>query len=523
MLTQGYFEFYLIIFFILHLVITAAVALRRSRAELRNLARRAASLAQWGGIVAILLAGPFVVASFLSLQAGQVDPQSNSDRASSNSADLARFFVPPPTHWLFGGQSPSVADRASTYLGFTALFLAVFALWRARVRGLWFWAVVALVGMLLALGPTLDVNGTDIFGVGIPMPFAFLQHISLFRLISAPERFAYLTYLGLGVLAGYGLTTLLSRLPSVRRPVLALVLAALVLLELPIHPRLIMPLTTPLSMDILAKDPQPGAVFELPLIAQGWKLARRMLAQTFHGRPITSAYLSRPIADPFGQACSPFKVFTEYPNITASDIVSPTGFAVRASVLLAQSGVSYIVIYKQEYSVPHVLVPLPAGELTDLRNLAGQLGVSVSEDDVAVIYRVKGNVAPETVLQLGSEWYPLEKSGGQPFRWITGTSSDLCVFSPAPRNAYLTLNVTSFAAPRHLQVWIGSNMIYEVNVPADGILHKVQTPSIAWPTGPQQVRLVSPESSASPASLGQGKDNRQLSLGFGQVALGAAP
>ena len=65
--------------------------------------------------------------------------------------------------------------------------------------------------------------------------------------------------------------------------------------------------------------------------------------------------------------------------------------------------------------------------------------------------------------------------------------------------------------------------VLETTVPADGALHAVTTPPLAWPAGPQRVRLVVPEGSASPAGLGQGSDTRQLSLGFGPIRLGAPP
>jgi hypothetical protein len=94
------------------------------------------------------------------------------------------------------------------------------------------------------------------------------------------------------------------------------------------------------------------------------------------------------------------------------------------------------------------------------------------------------------------------------------------VFSPAARTAPLTFQVTSFAAPRRLQVWLDDRQVLEAAVPADGTLHTITTPPLAWPAGPQRVRLVVPEGSASPAALGQGSDQRPLSLGFGPIRLG---
>jgi hypothetical protein len=276
-------------------------------------------------------------------------------------------------------------------------------------------------------------------------------------------------------------------------------------------------------MAVMSTDSRQGAVFELPLVQQGWKQARRMLFQTQHGRPITSGYTSRPVADPFSQACSLFQVFAQYPNIAPSDVVSPTEFSRRAPSLLALGDVVYVVVYKQEYSVPYVLEPLPGDELADLQRLAEQVGSAVSEDDAAIVYRVNWDVPVETVVQLGSNWHPLELSAGKPFRWMNGPSADLCIFSPGPHNAALSFDMTSFAASRHLQMWVSGRMVYETSVPADGTLHSVQTPLLEWPEGPQLVRFVVPEGGASPSSLGMGNDDRQLSLGFGPISLAPPP
>jgi hypothetical protein len=70
---------------------------------------------------------------------------------------------------------------------------------------------------------------------------------------------------------------------------------------------------------------------------------------------------------------------------------------------------------------------------------------------------------------------------------------------------------------------VNDQEVLAAEVPADGALHPFTTPAIAWPAGPQRVRLVIPEGSASPFSLGQGTDKRELSLGFGPIRLGGSP
>ena len=80
--------------------------------------------------------------------------------------------------------------------------------------------------------------------------------------------------------------------------------------------------------------------------------------------------------------------------------------------------------------------------------------------------------------------------------------------------------VTSFGVPRHLQLWIGSQKAFDTLVAADGAVHKISVAAIDWPAGPQRVSIVVPEGSSSPASVGKGSDQRQLSLGFALIKVG---
>src|SRR5437867_7169451 len=123
-------------------------------------------------------------------------------------------------------------------------------------------------------------------------------------------------------------------------------------------------------------------------------------------------------------------------------------------------------------------------------------------------------------MQLGPDWHQVEESYGQPFRWVNGAKADLCVFSPSPHTDALSLQVASFGESRHLQVWVGEQQVLRAEVAADGALHKVSTQHIGWPRGGERVRLVSEEGSVSPQSVGRGKDQRQLSLGFAHVRVG---
>jgi hypothetical protein len=295
---------------------------------------------------------------------------------------------------------------------------------------------------------------------------------------------------------------------------------ALLLLDLPLHSRVTEAMPIPPALAALGRDPAPGALLEFPFTQHGWIDAPRMLYQIGHGRPITSGYLSRHVIEPYTQACSPLQAFARYPRLPAADIITPTA-TTQLPALLHEAGIGFIAIYKIGFVQADQMSPLPPAQFNSYAALAGQLADPAYEDDTAKIYRVRPAPAPlQTFLQLGPDWYDVEESEGQPFRWINGAQADLCVYNAAPAAAPLAFEATSFGGPRHLQVWLGDQQVLNEAIPADGALHPMQTPRLDWPAGPQRVRLVVPEGSASPAGLGQGTDTRQLSLGVRAIRLG---
>ncbi len=537
-LTVGYFEIHLLVFvcvfFLWALVTMPAIGIR---ARLGKIVQQIRPLVMWGGGAATIILLPYLVGAVGSLNQSQIILSSSldSDRTVLNSADLLGFIIPNSQHWLLGSDAPwwtwidpgPNKPAFHTYLGFVTIGLAAIGFMRAPTAvnvgfTRWLWCSLAIVGLVLCLGPTLAVN-TQISanGMSIPLPFSVLQDIFPFSVVRAPERFIYLTYLSLGVLAAWGVDALVSRLRPIRQASMLTLIFILIILEMPLHARVTEPRDVPGSILALAHDPEPGAVLELPLTQHGRIDAPRMLFQTAHGRPITSGYISRAINDPYMQACSPFHVFTTYPNISANDIVTPSVSSQSWGALLEQNGIGFITVYKRGTTDAGLgLQPLPSGQVDALRALADRLGISIGDDEIATTYRLKPNNQPIGLfLQLGSGWNALEKSLGQPFRWMDGTEAELCVFSPSSIQQSMVLSATSYNTPRSLELWVDGTRIFKATVPADGLMHLYSTSPVTWPAKPTLVRLVTPDGSASPAQLGQSKDRRQLSLGFTQITL----
>jgi hypothetical protein len=157
------------------------------------------------------------------------------------------FQMMQPNHGLFPGLVP--------------LGLAVVA-WRTGKARLW--ALFALACGMVALGPQLQVHGRLL---PLPLLYAALErvvpHFTLFR---DPPRATIGLYLGLAVMAGWGISALLAHVPvPAHRRALTALLAVLVVLELWTP----LPTTTvpavPGGERWLAQQPGMHSVVELPI------------------------------------------------------------------------------------------------------------------------------------------------------------------------------------------------------------------------------------------------------------------
>jgi len=113
-----------------------------------------------------------------------------------------------------------------------------------------------------------------------------------------PTRFAIVAMLGFCLLFAGALAALTSRDPRRRKTILAVVGAGLVIELLPI-PRTLYSASVPRIYDIIAADPRPVRVLELPygvrdgLSSLGDFSAASQFHQTYHGKSIAGGYLSR--------------------------------------------------------------------------------------------------------------------------------------------------------------------------------------------------------------------------------------
>ena len=156
------------------------------------------ALQRWGGwlgalIVGTLLASPQLLATLqlasLSQRAGGLDSAFFTSY-SLHPALLATFVSP----FLLGNPYPHGSVELMGYVGLLPLVLAARALWRSPSRTRWFFAGLALLGILLALGRWNPL-------------YERLRSVPFLNLFRVPARYLLWTSLALAVLSAFGFDT----------------------------------------------------------------------------------------------------------------------------------------------------------------------------------------------------------------------------------------------------------------------------------------------------------------------------
>ncbi|MFN2221582.1 MAG: hypothetical protein ACK2UH_03450, partial [Candidatus Promineifilaceae bacterium] len=265
----------------------------------RRLDRRSALILGLAGLVAVIaLARPLLLLA-TEMQRNPMDIVAASDE-SSVQTDLLAYITPPGSGTLAGDVTTPLyqryyADRGarsaiSPYIGLVTLFLIVVGLWKGARRQTLPWLAMAVVLILLALGPTLRVGGR-LFE--LPMPYDLANFLVVPLLLREPDRFNIFLALPAAMLAALGAQQLGRRWGQGRRygALLVPILAVLVGLDFLVTPMEVQSMDVSGAYSRLASEPGEFAVLNVPV--DPYKSKPYMQAQTVHGRPIVQGHASR--------------------------------------------------------------------------------------------------------------------------------------------------------------------------------------------------------------------------------------
>jgi hypothetical protein len=431
---------------VLTLVALAEVALSRAEGRGAALSRVAAAMAA----AAILTAPAWAGLLRHGGAGGRLDDPLGDSLA--NSADLVGFVLPSSAHPLWGdavaalrrslfGPRDNVVEN-TVYLGLVPLVLAIVG-WRdARALPARVFRTGAVVFVVLALGPHLQVAGHTVrlAGQALPMPYLALYHLPYGRLAHGPSRFVLWAGVCLAVLAGLGAHRLALRWPRSARVLLGALFAA-ALFETAAVPYPLAPVHVPAAYAHLA-GPPTGALLEVPIPDWPAQLPQRMLYQTRHQRPIFGGYLSRSLPP---HAFDALPGFRDLRRLTADapdvDHLAPSSWAAVARTTLRAYGTADVVLLTDDLRFLPGLES-KAGEARAL--LVAMLGAPSFEDAESAVFAVPESIAPPFVSPERG-FQAVEYPGGQPMRAVRPRAR-LGLWAPAAGSYEVT--VTGFALER---------------------------------------------------------------------------
>lgn len=473
---------------------------RRPRAALRALAWGAAPLAL--GLVALL---PLVLAMIADYGPDVVRPEWQTELRS---ADLLSLLTPSPYHPLWGeaGRTlyaayypriPYAGGVAS--FGLTALALAALAAWRWRAVARP-WLLLLALGVLLALGPDLHAGGVDL---GLPLPYRLFRLIPFMDASRVPAAFLKWTLLALAVLLALGLRTAYARAGRGRRGALTLATLGGLLAVEGLAVPLAVPDRPPVSAcyRVLASDPRPGAVLDLPVIDAN----APMYFQTLHRRPIAGGDLSRD--NPYGFLRStPVVAQLAHAEAAVPADIFPTPAGAWSRQALAAWGIRWVILRSADAG------PNLPRFTAALARVFGQTPPLCS-DAVARLWYVDAEPGP-LVLALGRGWHePEHWDGGSPVRWLA-EEAHLTVYVPEAGPVRLSFAATAHRHPRTLEVRAGAGPPARLAI---GIgLREPAGVTLTLPAGRSLITLRAVE----PPDPGGGDDTRLLAIAISDLAIG---
>ncbi len=408
-LCDWYFALYLAFFTLFYLLWLLA----RRRLRVAHL-KRAALIALLFLVVTSPLLAPMVLESlrydFMRPPEGQI---------VELSGDVLGFLLPSGFHPVWGewaararASLPASPSENTLFLGFVPLLLAAYGLWRGRMR-LWFWALIALLFAVFALGPVLHVGGEIVTlpnGQPLPLPYALLLRLPFIDIARTVARYDLMVMLALGVLAAGGLYALAQ---TRRGPALAVALILLVLFEFLPVPYPVSPPDTPAWYQTLAADPRQAAVMNAPM---DWDRPGYLLYQTVHGKPLTAGYISRD--DPRTYP-SRIPILTDFrhegPDINSVD---PAAYA---PTIFEFMDIGWVVADRYK---------MPAGPSRQwnealLQEIFGSTA-PIYEDERLTVYETQPPQERLPFIELGFDWGPREPG---PMRRVQGSAS-IIIHSP---------------------------------------------------------------------------------------------
>jgi hypothetical protein len=495
----GYTSWYYLLFLLIWSALFALLWLRRPLLP---------NLRQWAivGGTALLLLGPALVPALLQVYgAEQSLNEVSAAEIRTYSANGLDFWLPTLNHPLWGETVTAAVSAAwhplsgdfNAALGYSVLLLS-FAGCVLAWPIAWRWCLLAGPGMLLALGPELQLGP---WNTGILLPYRLLQELPGADFARRPMLFVVLTTLALTPLVALGVRELLARstAAAARRPgsqsldhspgsfsrgmslrpaLLGFGILVVLALELmPMRGRLLDAAVHPYLATL---DAQDGALLHVP--PPLYKIVGPQKAQMQHAAPIFGGYLARiPRYDVrFAPGINPFWQM----RAESARMLDPVASAASA---MSYYGLRQVIItWDDIHPDRHPLL-----EATLEQTLPGV--TPVYADAQLSAYRVP-ETTPAPFAYFGDGWYPEEQNADRRWRWRwMREQGDLLLVNPesTAQRATLRFGAESYAQARQVTVQLNARPLKSITIAAQPestpmVLH------LLLPPGEHRLSLLAP-------------------------------
>jgi hypothetical protein len=248
-----------------------------------------------------ILVSPLLLAQVSAIARNEIRPARSLDEVSGWSPALASFFVPSRMHPVYGSLLASAGEygsptldgmRSETTIPLTLWALVIVAVTRVKRDRSVFWVIAGGFFFVLALGPFLRLTGS--WATRVPLPYAVLYTIlPLLRASRDSTRMLPMATLLLAIVAAFGVRACLARIRTRWAAVglTALFIATITFESLPpLSSHLTAAQMVPPIYQLITDTPGDFAVLDLR------EEPFPLLAQTVHGKPITSGSIAIPRA-----------------------------------------------------------------------------------------------------------------------------------------------------------------------------------------------------------------------------------
>nr|WP_255603199.1 hypothetical protein [Oscillochloris sp. ZM17-4] len=441
--------------------------------------------------LALVLISPLIIATArASAGVPTAASEGGPDFRREQSVDVADLAIPSQLHPLWGLAAERLQSYKATthiqnktaYLGLVTVLLAALALRRRKGR---FWLISAIVFIILAMGPTLQVAGWQ---SGLPLPGGLLFELPLIRIFRYPVRFMALAMLSLAVLSALGTQRLLAMIRhrrsggawafARRRPrLVAALLVGLIVIDNLTIPFPMAAVYIPQIYAEMAADHEQYAVLEAPFYY--FSSSVYMLYQVVHDKPLVGGYTSRRL---------PYALLDELPIVRmlafaapAPDIVGQDMERIAPSVF-SYFNIRYVMLHSTggalRYSMMMRVASAAAGGAPPRREVSSVVAsdsasasglrrsfwVQSEEAAGAVLaYKVVEPASPVPFLGVGSGWGdPMAADDGGVTRTAAGASG-LTLYSALAHEATLSLDIVA-ATPGPLSISADGALLAQVDL-----------------------------------------------------------